>query len=209
MNGLYDEIVETYKSTGSVKDTAEIVGVSKVKTQKVLITERLWSSKSSERICQLYKAGIPASEIAVRLGTSVKNVHAYIPYSKGEYGAVQTGDSVRCRRYRQRLAVIRRLKIEGTDEAFWSVVVAYQSYPFYTIHGIRFSYLLREENILFKSGKEEKSFTRSFVAAQYHKALVKDDSMSELKTESVSSVETWLNVMFQRWNIIGKPGADK
>ena len=47
---LYTEIVKTYLDTRSVKATAAKLKTSAVKVRKVLITEGLWSSRTSLEI---------------------------------------------------------------------------------------------------------------------------------------------------------------
>ena len=54
---LYDQIIETYKETGSVKETAEKLGTYPIKVRRVLITEGLWRSKTSDAIGELYRQG--------------------------------------------------------------------------------------------------------------------------------------------------------
>ena len=143
MPSVYQEIIDCYKETGSIRDTVECVGVSKVKVQRVLITEGLWSSKSSVQIGQYYKAGIATDEIAKRLRMSVKNVQAYIPYSRGEYGALSTGDSRRCKKYRERMAALNEFHQNRSEHVLGKVIDLFQGYPFHTDEGIRFTYIVR------------------------------------------------------------------
>ena len=42
---LYEQIVEEYKKTGSVKQVVENLGSNVIKVRRVLITEGLWESK--------------------------------------------------------------------------------------------------------------------------------------------------------------------
>ena len=46
MDELYQQIINIYKETGSVKKTAEELGTYPIKVRRVLITEGLWHSKT-------------------------------------------------------------------------------------------------------------------------------------------------------------------
>lgn len=100
---LYDRIIETYRQTHSVKKTAEILGTSVIKVRRVLITEGLWSSTTSRKICELWEKGMSTKEIAEQLHYTEKNVQAFLPYTKGDYGREgKSLDSVRSKEYRER-----------------------------------------------------------------------------------------------------------
>ena len=53
MDELYQQIINIYKETGSVKKTAEELGTYPIKVRRVLITEGLWHSKTSEQVVDL------------------------------------------------------------------------------------------------------------------------------------------------------------
>lgn len=46
---LYQKVIADYRITNSVKKTAQNVGTSLVRAQRILITEGLWSSHTSEQ----------------------------------------------------------------------------------------------------------------------------------------------------------------
>ena len=101
---VYRQIVALYKELGSVNAVVEKLGgaASKIKVQRVLITEGLWSSKTSREIGVLFEQGKTASEIAEELQLSLKSVQSYLPYTKGAYFENETSDSRLSREYRQR-----------------------------------------------------------------------------------------------------------
>lgn len=102
---LYNRIINEYSKCGSVKQTAVNVGTSLVRAQRVLITEGLWSSETSDAVYELYVQGKTAQEIADELLVSVKTVQAYLPYSKGFYSStVKSSEAKRSGRYRSRKA---------------------------------------------------------------------------------------------------------
>ena len=47
---LYQKVIEDYRIINSVKKTAQNVGTSLVRAQRILITEGLWSSHTSEQV---------------------------------------------------------------------------------------------------------------------------------------------------------------
>lgn len=101
MDQLFYKAAELYEAGYSVKEIALMLHISEVKSRRILITLGLWSSPSSELIGRLYRQGRSVSDIAGELSMSVKNVQAYIPYSKGTYGK-ETYDAVMSRNYRIR-----------------------------------------------------------------------------------------------------------
>ena len=99
---LYEKIVQQYQETKSVRDTAQRCGTSLVTAQRVLITEGLWESKRSKEIGALWASGRTLPEMALTLGISENAVRAYLPYSRGKYGEVETVDASQSRAYRTR-----------------------------------------------------------------------------------------------------------
>jgi len=102
---LYEQIVEEYKKTGSVKQVVEILGSNTIKVRRVLITEGLWESKTSRNVGALYREGKSTKEIAEELCMSEKNVQSYLPYSRGAYGGEKSSDATRSKEYRERMKV--------------------------------------------------------------------------------------------------------
>jgi len=100
----YQKIIDIYKETKSIKDTSKNLNISTVKVRKVLITEGLWRSRTSDEVGRLYANGLSVEEIAAKLFTSPKNVQAYIPYARGIYGEEnRSDDAVRSDEYRERM----------------------------------------------------------------------------------------------------------
>ena len=75
---LYMDIVKTYLDTESVKETAAKLKTSTVKVRKVLITEGLWSSKTSLEIQRCLNQGKTTAEIAGILATTVSTGAAVV-----------------------------------------------------------------------------------------------------------------------------------
>ena len=103
---LYNRIIKEYMKCGSVKQTAINAGTTLVRAQRVLITEGLWRSDTSDAVCELYEQGKTTQEIADALYISVKTVQAYLPYSKGFYSSsMKSSEAVRSNLYRNRKMV--------------------------------------------------------------------------------------------------------
>ena len=110
------KVIEEYKKTLSIDACAEALGLSTVKVRRILITEGLWSSKTSIQVGKLYKEGLSTEEIAARIGKSVKSVQAYLPYSKGVYHKEErSADSVYSDRYRKNIKKALEYSHIGTD----------------------------------------------------------------------------------------------
>ena len=100
---IYNQIIKEYQFTGSIIDIAEKLGISCTKVRRVLITEGLWSSRTSEEIGKLAKEGYSSGQISARLHITIKNVQAYLPYTRGMYGHNLSGEAIRSRNYRNRI----------------------------------------------------------------------------------------------------------
>ena len=110
---VYSKIVELYKEHGSINKVVELLGgsASKIKVQRVLITEGLWSSKTSREIGDLFEKGRTPQEIADELKISLKNVQSYLPYTKGAYFENETSDAKASREYKQRNRHAARVQV--------------------------------------------------------------------------------------------------
>ena len=109
---MMEKMIASYRRTGSILETAAECGVSTVKVRKALITEGLWSSRTSEEIGQLLELGLTTAEIADRLCMSVKNVQAYMPYERGTYGGeARTMDAMRAENYRSRMRTAAGMQV--------------------------------------------------------------------------------------------------
>ena len=116
MDESYQQIVDTYKETGSVKKTAEQLGTYPIKVRRVLITEGLWHSKTSDRIAELMEQGLTVSQIANRLVISEKNVQSYMPYSRGRYGGEdRSNEAIRSEEYRGRMQTAAKKQVTNTE----------------------------------------------------------------------------------------------
>ena len=101
---LYQNIIKTYLQTDSVKETAKLLDTYPIKVRRVLITEGLWSSRTSEDIGALWEKGMTVPEIAEALCLSEKNIQSYLPYTRGQYvGENRSNTAIRSSIYRERM----------------------------------------------------------------------------------------------------------
>lgn len=117
MDDLYQRIIDSYKKTGSVKRTAEELDTYPIKVRRVLITEGLWHSKTSDQVGELLEQGLSVGEIAERICISDKTVQAYMPYTRGQYGGEDRSDeAVRSEEYRNRKRTADEKQVNRRDE---------------------------------------------------------------------------------------------
>lgn len=101
---LYQNIIESYLLTDSVNETAKLLDTYPIKVRRVLITEGLWSSRTSEEIGSLWAKGLTVPEIAEALCLSEKNIQSYLPYTRGQYGGEnRSNTAIRSGIYRERM----------------------------------------------------------------------------------------------------------
>lgn len=101
---LYEAIVETYLETGTVRETANKLGTTDVTVRKVLITEDLWSSRTSREVRRWLDSGKTTAEISQILSTTEKAVQQYLPYTKGMYHCAVSSVAARnSAEYRRRI----------------------------------------------------------------------------------------------------------
>lgn len=103
-DALYQQIIETWRKTHSIRKTASLLSTNQIRVQRVLITEGLWSSQTSAAVEDLHNRGLSVGEIAEELCMTPVNVQNYLPYSKGIYNREHKTDNAR------RIALYRERK---------------------------------------------------------------------------------------------------
>ena len=82
---IIDDAVSTYKKEGTITGAAKTMHVSPQKMRKLLITAGAIQPEMSRKIMFYLSRGFEKEEIAKKLETSIKNVEAYLPYSRMPY----------------------------------------------------------------------------------------------------------------------------
>lgn len=115
---MYERIIEEYLLTESVKQTAENLGTTPITVRRVLITEGLWHSQTSDAVGELFAMGVSTEQIAEKLTMSLKNVQAYIPYTRGSYHAAEKSlSSQQSQQYRER----KQIALNGQVSAQYNI----------------------------------------------------------------------------------------
>ena len=100
----HTDIIATYRSTGSIRETARKHDVSPQTVRRVLITYGIPidNQEMVDRITAMLME-MSAEDVASALNISVKTVRAYQPYSKGSYAVgAKSDNAIRIARCRQK-----------------------------------------------------------------------------------------------------------
>ena len=166
---VYSQIVELYKEHGSINKVVELIGgsASKIKVQRVLITEGLWSSKTSREIGNLFEKGKSPQEIADELKISLKSVQSYLPYTKGAYFENETSDSKASREYKQRNRHAARIQVRHVMPKTTETPVQKMFSPPKKMYQLHLELLCdlneSEKDILKRYGKVKQTISRDIV----------------------------------------------
>ena len=147
-----DAAVALYNSEMSLQAIGEELGLNPIKVRKQLITAGVNESEVAEKVkntfeeyreTQNYKEAILST--ANILNLSKASVTSYLPYKKGVYFPSTEKEKIsvgaeRQRRYR----VMKRWRVDPTEENFWGVVLAYAGIKFKTYSGLPFSYEIKK-----------------------------------------------------------------
>ena len=97
-------VVVIYAETGSLKETARVIGVSAQKVRRLLLTAGIIpDNPRTVEIQYLRRQGTSVDSIAKKLKISKKAVLGHLPYQKVEYGRADASENaIRIRRYRQK-----------------------------------------------------------------------------------------------------------
>ena len=147
-----DAAVALYNSEMSLQTIGEELGLNPIKIRKLLITAGVYESEVAEKVkntfeeyreTQNYKEAILST--ANILNLSKASVTSYLPYKKGVYFPSTEKEKIsvgaeRQRRYR----VMKRWRVDPTEENFWGVVLAYAGIKFKTYSGLPFSYEIKK-----------------------------------------------------------------
>lgn len=107
LESIQSDLIETvcynYQNGVSVRALAKQMGLSPMKTRKILITGGCYATDLSTEIEALYKDGKTISQIAELLNTTPANVNSYLPYERIIYGMEERSvEADRQARYRER-----------------------------------------------------------------------------------------------------------
>jgi hypothetical protein len=143
--------------------------MTRLKVRKLLITAGVYETPISGEVNRLYRQGRTIAEIQEATGLKRASIHSYLPYSKAIYKLEDASVTAeRIRKYRSRKQSVEVLKVVIKNEnqiaaeaALWDTLVLFQEYPFCTAKGLRFSYIIKGNEIFFT--RKAKSVIRATV----------------------------------------------
>lgn len=98
-----EKIVETYRKTESIRETAIQHEMSRQKVRKILITEGVYSTAESMKVNELLDKGYSSKEIAAKLTISIGSVNNLSAYRKGEHNSDNpTRSAINARKWREK-----------------------------------------------------------------------------------------------------------
>lgn len=193
-NNINDYDIESY---GVIECFSKDYDMSPMKIRKILITAGVYENDYSRLISKLYAEGKSFNDIMKITGLKRSSVSGYLPYAKGLYKNKETSVGAdRIRLYRKRKKMCERLQIEikkyleiigkqtslilldcndnrlhELDDMLWEVLLAYQNFPFKTMTGLKFKYLVHKGEVFISRKENSKSLTRSSILLAFHKAI--------------------------------------
>jgi hypothetical protein len=208
-----DRIAEKPGVYPSLNAVAAEFNITVIKTRKILITAGYYSTAAIRKVAELNAQGLSVQEIMEATGLKYAAVQAYMPYSKSIYKLDELSTNAeRTRLYRQRKDICRRLgEAEVVDEAvLWEAVVAFQNYPFHTISGLPFSYVLKigrdgtyNRELIISRRKESKTLAWSSVMLALHNAQeLRDEVITRPKDIGDIRGISYIYAMFLKFQII-------
>ena len=151
------------KGYASLSFLADEFSMTPLKIRKLLITSGLYECEQSRLVVKLKNQGKTFDEIQAYTGLSRASVHSYLPYTKGIYNMRElSAQAERLRRYRDRKYKVKQLTAailepdaEMPYNLFWETLCAFADYPFRTVNGVKFRYVMEENAINFPESKKK------------------------------------------------------
>ena len=217
-----DAAVALYNSEMSLQAIGEELGLNPIKIRKLLITAGVYESEVAEKVqdtfeeyreTQNYKEAILST--ANILNLSKASVTSYLPYKKGVYFPSTEKEKIsvgaeRQRRYR----VMKRWRVDPTEENFWGVVLAYAGIKFKTYSGLPFSYEIKKG----KNGeytkelwidRREKSKSLAWSSIVLALGNIKEEVVDRPKALGDIRGVTYIYGMFYQFGLIDVPDKVK
>ena len=218
-----DAAVALYEEDCSLQSIADALALNPIKVRKLLITAGVYESEVAEKVqdtfeeyreTQNYKEAILSTANTLQL--SKASVTSYLPYQKGVYFP-STADkekisvgAERQRRYR----VMKRWRVDPTEENFWGVVLAYAGIKFKTYSGLPFSYEIKKG----KNGeytkelwidRREKSKSLAWSSIVLALGNIKEEVVDRPKALGDIRGVTYIYGMFYQFGLIDVPDKVK
>jgi len=217
-----DAAVALYEEDCSLQSIADALALNPIKVRKLLITAGVYESEVAEKVqdtfeeyreTQNYKEAILSTANTLQL--SKASVTSYLPYQKGVYFPSTEKEKIsvgaeRQRRYR----VMKRWRVDPTEENFWGVVLSYAGVKFKTYSGLPFTYEVRKG----RSGeytkelwidRREKSKSLAWSSIVLALGNIKEEVVERPKALGNIRGVTYIYGMFYRFGLIDVPDEVK
>ena len=136
---------EVYDSCQEIKATAVELNLAELKVRKLLITGNIISYEQTDTIKDLQREGKTIDQIMEITGLSRASINGYLPYTKVPYKESEISSNAEwCNAYRNRKAAVEALREKMSEEHLWKCIIAFQGYPFRTVTGLKYSYMLKK-----------------------------------------------------------------
>lgn len=96
------DIYDTFRSTGSVRETAKEIGCSWNKVVKSLASSGVVINDTHGMILDMHDAGMSVQEIARQLSLNTKTVQAYLPRVRPVYGEGRSKNAEKIKKWRDK-----------------------------------------------------------------------------------------------------------
>lgn len=207
-----EAVKEVYDDCEEIKATALELGLAALKVRKLLITGNIISYEQTDTIQELQREGKTIQEIITITGLSRASINGYLPYSKVPYKEAEISSNAEwCITYRKRKAAVEALQEEMSDEKLWDCIIAFQRYPFRTVTGLKYSYILKKgrngdytKELFIDRRESSKSLAWSSILLAMQK--VDQDTVYE-KPKAIGDIRgiSYIYPMLWRFGIIAVP----
>ena len=212
MKELLATVSEIYNETGELNQTAVEIGVSALKTRKLLITAGKYKSDLADEVGNLFRSGKSVLEIQEMTGLGKSSVNGYLPYTKIPYNTKEVSQNAeRIRLYRKRKECVEKLKVDLSKEALWETVEAFQGIPFRTAgNGLLFSYVLSTgkggsfaKDLIVSQGENSKTLSWSSVCQVFERAKEERGEIAfEAKALGDNEGISYIYALFLKWGLM-------
>lgn len=146
----YNEMVPDELERRSIREVAEIMGMSAVKVRRLLIAGNHYMTPTVKAIRDKTEAGESVEQIGKDLNLSIQSVKSYMPYEVCAYG-IGSQDAQKMKAFRKRRtekerksAAVSALQTDPNEDTLWDCILAFRKVTFHTVSGLEFSYDLKK-----------------------------------------------------------------
>lgn len=210
------------------------VSINPIKVRKLLITAGVYESEVADSVLNTFQSfrssGLSYKDAIIatmkELNLSKASVSSYLPYEKGVYFPQDTDSdnlsigAERIRKMRKRKTALEKFRMERSENALWTVVVAFRGYRFKTYSGLPFSYNLKKgrsgaytKELFIDRRENSKSLAWSSVVLAFSNLLKNEGTEKPLidRLKALGDIRgvTYIYALFYRFGLIDVPEEAK